>query len=205
MDLQRVLLYVLGLLALLAVARPELRGFAIAVLAVVGFVGIRTKDDSDPIILGLNKKYIELGTPEYLWMEPDFIVLFYDLRAYRESNNDAVSQAILCADNVVRLVHDTEIGVKDGLGTYRVAEEQARKSINHVHSIFLGLPEKVNQSKVLEVIGRLRALFDRLLQEIRHNCNRKVLDLEMVNSGSQIVRIDSWRPFDPNDSPFDWY
>lgn len=135
--------------------------------------------------------------PEYFYIEPDMITFFYSIRDYRVYNRDSYLKAIKTTNNLLRLKKELENdysyytpvkrdnwqnfgyvkrpektnNIKNLKEMFEMAEIQANKAINYIHSFAISLPIS-HKRKHKKSLDRFHMLSKRVLDDILNHCKK---------------------------------
>ena len=139
--------------------------------------------------------------PEYFYIAPDMITFFYSIRDYRVYNRDSYVKAIKTTNNLLRLKKElgndyeeyTEAkrdnwqnfgyvkrpektnNIKNLKEIFEMAEIQANKAVNYIHSFAIALPVSYKK-KHKKSLDRFHLLTKRVLDDILTHCKKHSSD-----------------------------
>jgi hypothetical protein len=179
-----------------------------AAVATIYYIHETEKVDINSLNTNLHYKLVSLfekeniKTPQYLYLEPDIINFFYDIRDFRVYNRDSYIGAIKSVDSLLKIKLDLENNYKyvkipklepqqkfgisakpkvrnnitNFKSNFETAEVLAFRSINYIHSFAISLPVGVYSEKHERALEIFHLLIKRILDEILHVCKRSTND-----------------------------
>lgn len=173
-----LLVYVIVAIIVFFVSTRIIHAGPTHIFALIVLIGIIYKLEKDRLEESLTSneeldyRSEKIGNPEYFYRDPNFINLFYDILKWKNLNPTNYNNAVKSIDNVLRIEHDTEIGVANCIANYNIANEQAGIAINMIHGFTYVLDHPILLSKLKNVLQRLRELLERHIRLIREYCNK---------------------------------
>lgn len=142
-------------------------------------------------------KWQAIGYPSHFYLDPNFIVLFYDILEWRNLNPNNYDIAIKATNNLLQIVEESRKLQYHCVDNYEVAMDQRKLALNMVYGFVHTLDyRKVYQDKLRSVLQRLMVLFERHMDIIRENC-KKNTDSN-VNSKSRFISdAKTFKAYDP--------
>jgi hypothetical protein len=136
--------------------------------------------------------------PEYLYIYPDMINFFYDIRDFRIYNRDSYYKAIKSTDELLRIKKELENdyryiqegemeswqnfgpiqkktianNIKNHKEMFEMAEVLGQRAINYIHSFAVTLPGGIYRKKYNKAFKKFHVLIKRVLDDILSVCKR---------------------------------
>lgn len=130
----------------------------------------KEKDGFNTFNEQMDYKLSILNTPSHFHLDTNFINLFYDIYDWRKKNANNFHHAMKAANNVLKIENDTEKNLQRCTDNYEIAFEQAKLSLNMMHTFVYTLEHPLLVKKLKRVIARLQQLLYRHLDQIKNNC-----------------------------------
>lgn len=148
-------------------------------------------------------KWQAIGYPSHFYLDPNFIILFYDILEWRNLNPNNYDVAIKAINNVLKLTEESRQLQYQCVDNYEVAMDHRKLALNMMYGFIHTLDyRKVYQDKLRSVLQRLMVLLERHLDIMRENC-KKLSDKEVNVRTRYIIDAKTVKAFDPMISSLD--
>ena len=118
-----------------------------------------------------------LPKPEYFYIDPDIINIFYNIKEFRKYNQPVYDESIRATDNFLHIYRDiVELGVSTGCAdNIEVAEGQYKLAINNLQSIVMTTPfTDVTMKKHQDSVDKLQITLRRHIDEMDKVCKKQM-------------------------------
>lgn len=145
--------------------------------------------------------------PEYLYLEPDMINFFYDIRDFRVYNRDAYIKSIRHVNSLLKIKKELENdytyvdipqlkgwqnfgslekarlqkNIKNHKGMFQNACVLSEKAINYIYSFAISLPGGIYKEKHHTASKKFHILTKRILDDILYKCKKGTTDPMLGN------------------------
>ena len=148
-------------------------------------------------------KYTVLGSPSHFHYDTNLINLFYNIYNWRAFDENTFDNAIKSANNVLKIEADSEKPLQRCVDNYDVARDQAKLTINLIHSFNHTLDNPTLLKKLENVLTRLQMLMERHLDKIKENCQITESRKESVDVHTRFIQDDKGvKAYDPRTNEF---
>jgi hypothetical protein len=157
-----------------------------------------SRNKTDTFIDETKLKWQAIGYPSYFYLDPNFIILFYDILEWRNLNPNNYDIAIKATNNVLQIAEESRKLQYGCVDNYEVAMDQRKLALNMLYAFVHTMDhKKVYQDKLRSVLQRLMVLFERHMDIIRNNC--KKLSDENINVNTRFISdAKTFKAYDPS-------
>lgn len=142
-----IFMFILVIFSHLQLGINTIAGIGVAGFVIWYIVARQVRNQTDDYLQLEQKVSVLVPEPEYFWMDARLIELYYNLLDFYELAPNQFSTSLQCADNVLHLRHDIEIGLGDTCpNDISVALTNAKRSIESMSSIMVTVPGLVGST-----------------------------------------------------------
>lgn len=198
-DFSKNTLIAIAFLVLLGTKQINL-GHVVALVAAYLVIQRLQKDqtkETSSFIDDTKLKWQAIGYPSHFYLDPNFIILFYDILEWRNLNPNNYDVAVKAINNVLKITEESRQLQYHCVDNYEVAMDQRKLALNMMYGFVHSMDyRKVYQDKLRSVLQRLMVLLERHLDIIRENC-KNLSDKDVNVKTRYIIDAKTVKAFDP--------